>query len=124
MVAHRRLAAESGHQDEAVVRAAYVRMHQKEHGIWLERTQERVRESITFAHDKNFEREAAVNARLFVRDALRRGMGEITYTQIRPHVGSRIAPAEFLPKGTTSVRIEHPHLAMRIFEPAPPEFLR
>ena len=38
---------------------------------------------MTFSRDKNFEREAVVDERAIVRDALRRGMGEITYGQVR-----------------------------------------
>jgi hypothetical protein len=37
---------------------------------------------VTFSRDKNFEREAVVDERAIVRDALRRGMGEITYAQV------------------------------------------
>ncbi len=95
MAAHRRLAAEFGHQAEAVVRAAQERCRSQEQGISHERTRERVRESLTFARDKNFEREAVVDERLLVRDALRRGMGEITYSHIRAHLESRRIAGEF-----------------------------
>lgn len=95
MAAHRKLAAEFGHQAEAVVCAAQERMRQQEHGARSERAQERVRESLTFARDKNFEREAVVDERLLIRDALRRGMGEITYPQLRTHLESRLSAGEF-----------------------------
>src|SRR5487761_1448825 len=95
MAAHRRLAAEFGHQAEAVVRAAQERLRHQEHGISPDCSQQRVRVSLTFARDKNFEREAVVDERLLVRDALRRGMGEITYSQVRAHLESRMAVGEF-----------------------------
>ncbi len=95
MAAHRKLAAEFGHQAEAVVRAAQGRSRNQEHGVSPERTRERIRESLTFARDKNFEREAVVDERLLARDALRRGMGEITYAQIRAHLESRRLTGEF-----------------------------
>lgn len=95
MAAHRRLAVEFGHQAETVIRTAQERCRNQEHGVSAQRTRERVRESLTFARDKNFEREAVVDERLLVRDALRRGMGEITYSQIRAHLESRLLAGEF-----------------------------
>jgi len=90
--AHRALAAEYGHQAEAVVRAAQERFqHQKqESGPRL-----RASEAMTFSRDKNFEREAVIDERALVRDALRRGMGEITYGQVRGNLDARLATGEF-----------------------------
>jgi conjugative relaxase-like TrwC/TraI family protein len=95
MAAHRKLAAEFGNQAEGVVRAATERARHQEQGISAERSQERARESVTFARDRNFEREAVVDERLLVRDALRRGMGEITYPYVRANLDSRIGSGEF-----------------------------
>ena len=95
MAAHRKLAAEFGHQAEAVVRAAQEGCQNQEHGVSPEQSLEKVRESLTFARDKNFEREAVVDERLLARDALRRGMGEITYAQVRAHLESRRLTGEF-----------------------------
>ena len=92
MAAHRRLAADFGHQAEAVVRAARQRLHQQEKPV---PTVNRVRESLTFARDKNFEREAVVDERALIRDSLRRGMGEVTYAQLRGHLDARLAAGEF-----------------------------
>jgi conjugative relaxase-like TrwC/TraI family protein len=91
MAAHRKLAADFGNQAEAVVRAARERLHQQEPVP----TVSRVRESLTFARDKNFEREAVVDERALVRDSLRRGMGEVTYAQVRAHLDARLAAGEF-----------------------------
>ncbi len=92
MAAHRKLAAEHGNQADAVVRAARERAQHPTQEI---NPQQRVRESITFSRDKNFEREAVVDERAIVRDALRRGMGEITYSHVRGNLDSRLASGEF-----------------------------
>jgi conjugative relaxase-like TrwC/TraI family protein len=90
--AHRRLAAEYGHQADAVVRAARERA---QHPGQVVSPDHRVRESVTFSRDRNFEREAVVDERAIVRDALRRGMGEITYGQVRGNLDFRLASGEF-----------------------------
>jgi conjugative relaxase-like TrwC/TraI family protein len=92
MAAHRRLAAEYGNQADAVVRAARER---SQHPAQETNPQLRVRECVTFSRDKNFEREAVVDERAIVRDALRRGMVEITYGQVRGNLAGRLASGEF-----------------------------
>ena len=90
--AHRRLAAEFGNQPTAVVRAARERLlSQQKSAI----APTRVQESLTFARDKNFEREAVIDERALMRDGLRRGMGEITYAQVRANLNARLASGEF-----------------------------
>jgi conjugative relaxase-like TrwC/TraI family protein len=90
--AHRRLAAEFGNQPSAVVRAARERLQgQQQSGIAPARAQE----SLTFARDKNFEREAVIDERALMRDGLRRGMGEVTYAQVRANLNARLASGEF-----------------------------
>lgn len=92
MAAHRKLAAQYGNQAEAVVRAAHERARTQS----LDTSpQQRVREAVTFSRDKNFEREAVVDERALVRDALRRGMGETTYHDVRSNLNVRIASGEF-----------------------------
>ena len=92
MAAHRKLAAEYGNQADAVVRAARERSQQPVQEV---NPQQRVRESVTFSRDKNFEREAVVDERAIVRDALRRGMGEITFAQVRGNLSARLSSGEF-----------------------------
>ncbi len=92
MAAHRKLAADFGHQAEAVVRAAHERFQHQERPV---NSVDRVRESLTFSRDKNFEREAVVDERALIRDGLRRGMGEITHDQVRAHLDARLASGEF-----------------------------
>jgi conjugative relaxase-like TrwC/TraI family protein len=92
MAAHRKLAADFGHQAEAVVRAARERSQHREKPV---DSFERVRESVTFSRDKNFEREAVVDERALIRDGLRRGMGEITHAQVRANLDARVTSGEF-----------------------------
>ncbi len=92
MAAHRKLAAAFGHQADAVVRAARERSQHQEKPF---NSLDRVRESLTFSRDKNFEREAVVDERALIRDGLRRGMGEITHTQVRANLDARLASGEF-----------------------------
>jgi hypothetical protein len=92
MAAHRKIAAEYGNQAEAVARVARQRAQHQTPEL---NPQQRVREAVTFSRDKNFEREAVVDERVLVRDALRRGMGEITYAQVRGNLAVRLASGEF-----------------------------
>ena len=92
MAAHRKIAAEYGNQAEAVFRAARERSQHQIHEV---KPEHHVRESLTFSRDKNFEREAVIDERVLVRDALRRGMGEITYPQVRANLDARLASGEF-----------------------------
>jgi conjugative relaxase-like TrwC/TraI family protein len=92
MAAHRKLAADFGHQADAVVRAARERAQNQQKPA---QSFDRVRESLTFSRDKNFEREAVVDERALIRDGLRRGMGDVTYSQVRGNLDARIASGEF-----------------------------
>ena len=120
MAAHRKMAADFGHQADAVVRAARERSQHQEKPV---NSLDRVRESLTFSRDKNFEREAVVDERALIRDGLRRGMGEITHDQVRANLSARLASGEFRivdrPQGvpgrqfTTAKTIEAEHEIIR-----------
>ncbi|MGC1649604.1 MAG: MobF family relaxase, partial [Candidatus Sulfotelmatobacter sp.] len=92
MAAHRKMAADFGHQADAVVRAARERSQHQEKPV---NSLDRVRESVTFSRDKNFEREAVVDERALIRDGLRRGIGEITHGQVRANLSVRLPSGEF-----------------------------
>jgi conjugative relaxase-like TrwC/TraI family protein len=90
--AHRSVAAEFGNQPQQVVLEARERA----------RTQERspsgttrAKEAITYARDSLFEREAVADERLIFRDALRRGMGETTYAEVRADFEARRERGDF-----------------------------
>jgi conjugative relaxase-like TrwC/TraI family protein len=108
MAAHRKLAADFGNQADAVVRAARERVQHQEKPA---NSFDRARESLTFSRDKNFEREAVVDERALIRDALRRGMGDVTYAQVRGNLDARIASGEFQ-------RLERAHMPGRQFTTA------
>jgi len=90
--AHRQLAAEFGNQADRVVSDARARnIEQRQPTISALRAQE----AVTFSRDKHFEREAVVDERLLMRDALRRGMGKTTYEQVRQNFQTRVLKGEF-----------------------------
>src|SRR5271155_4854967 len=94
LAAHRHIAAEYGNQVERVVNEARERSLHISPGQ-LERrpetAQQRAQESLSYARDRNFEREAVADERLLFRDALRRGMGSITYDQVRTNFDLRVS---------------------------------
>src|SRR5487761_57001 len=71
---HQQMAEAFGNQPEYVVEAAQNRQHQVE----SELPTITVQAAVTFSKDRNFEREAVVDERELLRDALRRSMGEVT----------------------------------------------
>jgi conjugative relaxase-like TrwC/TraI family protein len=95
LAAHRQIAAEFGNQADRVVAEAQERMKQQTHERPENERRQQVREAITFARDKGFEREAVTDERALYVDALRRGMGETTYPEIRASFEARVASGEF-----------------------------
>jgi conjugative relaxase-like TrwC/TraI family protein len=95
LAAHRKLAAEFGNQPNQVVAAARERAEKKSVERAPEKTQKAAQEAVTFARERSFEREAVTDERALFRDALRRGMGETTYAQVRASVEQRLASGEF-----------------------------
>lgn len=93
LAAHRQVAAEFGNQADRVVAEARLRGHAEERTT--EASQLQAKETVTYARDRSFEREAVTDERDIFRDALRRGMGEITYPQVRASFEARIASGEF-----------------------------
>lgn len=91
LAAHRRLASEFGNQADRIVTEARAGVIENR----PETPQMRAQEAVTWARDKVFEREAVGNERGIFRDALRRGMGEIRYPDIRANFEARRAAGEF-----------------------------
>ncbi len=94
LAAHRQLAAEFGNQADRVVAEARARASAQEQ-TRVPNIPERVQEAVTFAKSRNFEREAVTDERDIMRDALRRGMGDLTYSQVRDNFEQRQATGEF-----------------------------
>jgi conjugative relaxase-like TrwC/TraI family protein len=84
--AHRNVAVEFGNQPRQVVQEARERAQTQERNP--DRST-RAKEAITYARDSLFEREAVADERLIFRDALRRGMGETTYVEVRADFEAR-----------------------------------
>jgi conjugative relaxase-like TrwC/TraI family protein len=95
LAAHRQIAAEFGHQAGRVVAEARERGHGRTEDRTPEALRLRTREAVTYARERSFEREAVTDERDIFRDALRRGMGDITYPQIHASFEARIASGEF-----------------------------
>jgi conjugative relaxase-like TrwC/TraI family protein len=90
--AHRNVAAEYGNQPRQVVLGARERAQMQERNP--DRAT-RAKEAITYARDSLFEREAVADERLIFRDALRRGMGETTYAEVRTNFEARRERGDF-----------------------------
>ena len=99
LTAHLQMAAEFGNQASRVVSEARDRAMMRsvvgEQDRTPQEAQQKAQEALSYARDRNFEREAVVDERLLFRDALRRGMGDITYGQIRASFDGRVSSGEF-----------------------------
>jgi conjugative relaxase-like TrwC/TraI family protein len=95
IAAHRKIAAEFGNQaDDVVTEARVRRQSQAQERPTAERKQQ-AHSVLTFARDRRFEREALSDERALFVDAMRRGMGETTYPEVRASFEARVASGEF-----------------------------
>jgi len=97
LAAHQRLAAQFGNQPQQVVAAA----REREQAQQTQPSQKKspgqlAQEAVSFARDRLYEREAVVDERRLFRDALRRGMGEVPYADVRHAIASRLVQGEFV----------------------------
>lgn len=95
VAAHRQIAAEYGNQAESIVAEAQSRRKSRAHQNSIEERTRQASLALTFARDKGFEREAVLDERAIFVDAMRRGMGEMTYPEVRANFEARIASGEF-----------------------------
>lgn len=95
LAAHRQIAAEFGNQADRVVAEARERAQRHTPDLNREGTRQVARQAVTYARDRSFEREAVTDERDLYRDALRRGMSETTYAEVRAGFEARIASGEF-----------------------------
>jgi conjugative relaxase-like TrwC/TraI family protein len=89
---HREIAEAFGNQPDNVVRAAKETVRKIEE----ESPHRIVQSAMTFSKERNLEREAVVDERELLRDALRRSMGDATFTDIRGEFEKRISTGEFI----------------------------
>jgi hypothetical protein len=91
---HREMAEAFGNQAERVAQAAKEKMHVigQERDARLRPAQS----AVTFARDRNLERDAVVDERALMRDALKRSMGQATFAEVRENFEERITRGDFL----------------------------
>jgi conjugative relaxase-like TrwC/TraI family protein len=110
LAAHKEIAESFGNEAATVVAQARERSQsQVQDRESLAEEAIKAKEAVGYSRSSNFEREAVVDERALMRDALRHGMGETTYAHIRAEFGSRQERGDFL-------RIEGPkHATGRSF---------
>jgi len=88
---HQEVAAAHGNQPRHVVEQA------RDRGVQRDRTDpcKQAQEAVTWSRDRHMEREATVEERELLRDALKRSMGKATFTEVKANLDSRIRSGEF-----------------------------
>jgi conjugative relaxase-like TrwC/TraI family protein len=95
LAAHRQIAAEFGNQADRVVVEARERSQSQVQARPAEERRQQAHSALTFARDRSFERDAVTDERALFVDAMRRGMGETTYPEVRASFEARVASGEF-----------------------------
>jgi conjugative relaxase-like TrwC/TraI family protein len=91
---HQKVAERFGNQPTQVVEAAE---HRPVQHVEHEREQDHVaRRAVTFARDRNLEREAVVEERAILRDALQRSLGEARLDDIKQEVDRRLKRGDLI----------------------------
>jgi conjugative relaxase-like TrwC/TraI family protein len=88
---HQEVADAFGNQPQYVVDQA------RDKGVQQDRTDpaKHAQEAVTWARDRHMEREAVVEERELLRDALKRSMGKATLTEVKANLDARIRSGEF-----------------------------
>ena len=90
LTAHSAIATQFGDQAAKVVAAAHGQKQRQ-----VPDTPREAQQAVTYAKEKSFEREAVTDERAILRDALRRGMGDVPYAQVRDNFQQRQGTGEF-----------------------------
>ncbi len=91
LAAHKKMAADFGNQPQQIIAAARERpLSQAQPELHTD-----ARSTVAFAKEKVFEREAVADERLIMREALRRGMGEVSFSETRDEFQRRRDGGEF-----------------------------
>ncbi len=90
---HREMAEAFGNQPDRIVQAAKERMHVIDHEDGRLR---HAQSAVTFARDRNLEREAVVDERALMRDALKRSMGNASFEEVRGHFEERVQKGDLI----------------------------
>lgn len=89
---HQRVAEAFGNQPDQVIETARERAQHPNPESHRVSTQA----AVTFSKERNMEREAVVDERDLLRDALRRSMGEATFEEVRNEFEKRVYAGEFI----------------------------
>jgi conjugative relaxase-like TrwC/TraI family protein len=89
---HRDVAAQFGQQPEQVIRAAHERRVEQE----PPQKHQHLASALTYAQEKNLERHAVTDERELMRDALKRSMGEASFTEIRERFEKRVEAGDLI----------------------------
>lgn len=99
---HQGMARQFGDQPERVMREA--QEHRQEIEPLNEEQKERsIAQALTYAREKNLEREAVADERDLMRDSLKRSMGDASLDEVRAEFGKRIEAGELI----EAARAEH-----------------
>lgn len=96
---HQEMAAAFGHQPQRVVHEAQERVKE---AVAREPQERTIESAISYARDRNLEREAVSHERELMRDALKRSMGEASIEDVRARFEKRVESGELLQVGTNS----------------------
>jgi conjugative relaxase-like TrwC/TraI family protein len=99
---HQDIAARFGHQPEQVIAAAQDRLahaHEQDEAQRITPAG-----AVAYAVERNLEREAVVDERVLLRDALSRGMGDVTLRDARHAIEARLETGELVRVGHTQDR--------------------
>ena len=88
---HKEMAERFGNQPEQVIRAAHAHKVEK-----IDPSRQDLESALTYARDKNLERQAVADERELMRDALKRSMGEASFAEIRERFEKRIRSGDFI----------------------------
>jgi conjugative relaxase-like TrwC/TraI family protein len=90
---HQDMAAQFGHQPEQVIRAAHERQVSEQSP---EQKQQSIESALDYSREKNLERHAVTDERELMRDALKRSMGEASFTEVRQQFENRVQAGELI----------------------------
>ncbi|HET9182939.1 MAG TPA: MobF family relaxase [Candidatus Angelobacter sp.] len=99
---HQQMARQFGDQPQRVIEEARQHRHQIE-PLTEEQKQRSIAQALTYAREKNLEREAVADERELMRDALKRSMGDASFAEVRAEFQNRIEQGELI----ETARAEH-----------------
>jgi conjugative relaxase-like TrwC/TraI family protein len=94
---HQEMAREFGDQPERVIEEAQGKVQRQEIEPLNEEQKERsIEQALTYACEKNLEREAVAEERGLMRDALKRSMGDASLEEVRARFNQRVEAGELI----------------------------